>query len=222
MDFLLVFFLFPETQYRPPLSSTAANTTNDAESHSDKETTLVVIPRDGEPGEPLPPPKKSYFQELNPWSGLNPGSNDNPSFFFLVLRAWPLVVYPAVIYSFLVFSFTLACVLFVVNTAPIVFQSPPYNFSPGVQSLINLSAFIGAAFGAFAGGALTDLIVQWNTKRNNGIFEPESRLLALILPFFLVPAGVLMYCPLKCRLSLGMGLASRTSGIGPVHTSALV
>jgi hypothetical protein len=149
VDFLLVFFLFPETQYRPPLNSTAANTTNDAESHSDKETTLGVIPRDGEP-EPLPPPEKSYLQELNPWSGLNPGSSDSTSFFFLVIRAWPLVVYPAVIYSFLVFSFTLACVLFVVNTAPIVFQSPPYNFSPGVQSLINLSACIGAAFGAFA------------------------------------------------------------------------
>jgi hypothetical protein len=102
------------------------------------------------------------------------------------------VVYPAVIYSFLVFSFNLGWLQAVNNTAAVIFQSPPYNFSPGVQSLIFLCSFVGAGIGAFWGGAVTDVIVQDFTRRNNGIYEPESRLVAIILPFFVVPAGVLM------------------------------
>ena len=176
-----MFFLFPESQYRPPLASSSVD--SKYEPSTDKSITVEV-------GEQLTPPRKSYLQQLNPWSGINPGSSDNPSFFFLLIRPWPLAVYPAVMYSFLVFSFNLACLLCVVNTAPVVFQSPPYNFSPGVQSLIFLASFVGAGFGAFSGGALTDWIVRWQTKRNNGIFEPESRLIALVLPLFLVPAGV--------------------------------
>ena len=162
-------------------------------------------------------PRKSYLRELAPWSGINPGSSDNPNFFFLLIRPWPLAIYPAVIYSFLVFSFNLACLLCIVNTAPVVFQSPPYNFSPGIQSLIFLSAFVGASIGAFAGGALTDWIIQWHTKRNNGIFEPESRLLALVLPFFLVPTGVLMYDPITEALIVGISywvLAYYRYGLG--------
>jgi len=180
IDFLFLFFFFPETQYwREP-------TPNNTRSSTEKGSTSVEV-------ETVVRQKKSYLQELNPWSGINPGIEKNLSFFQLFIRPWPLAVYPAVIYSFLVFSFNLACLLAINNTVAAVFQSPPYNMSPGVQSLIFISGFVGAAIGAFWGGALTDRFVQWRTIKNNGIFEPESRLVALILPFFVVPAGVLMY-----------------------------
>ena len=103
-----------------------------------------------------------------------------------------MVVYPAVIYAFVVFSTNLACLLNVVNTVASVFQSPPYNMSPGVQSLVYVSPIIGGAIGGYVGGGLTDRIIQWRTKKNNGVFEPEDRLLAAIIPLFIVPAGELM------------------------------
>ena len=139
-----------------------------------------------------PPPKKTFLQGLNPWSGINPGIEKNTSFIYLLIRPWPLVVYPAVIYSFLVFSLNLGCLLGVVSTSPSVFQSPPYNFSPGIQSLIYVPSIFGASLGALWGG-LTDRYIQWKIKKNNGIYEPEIRLAALVLPFFVVPTGVLMY-----------------------------
>jgi MFS family permease len=141
------------------------------------------------------PKKKSYRQELNPWSGINPGIEKDTSFFFLFIRPWPLVVYPAVIYSFLVFSFAVASLLIVLNTSPTIFQSPPYNFSPGIQSLIFIPGMIGSAIGAFTGGALTDRLIKWRTKANNGIFEAENRLLVLVFPLLIVPAGLLLYHP---------------------------
>ena len=32
-------------------------------------------------------------------------------------------------------------------------------------------------------------------KRNNGVFEPESRLLPLVIPLVVVPAGCVMFIP---------------------------
>jgi hypothetical protein len=133
--------------------------------------------------------RKSFFQELKPWSQINP----NTSFLELLFRPWPLIVYPAAIYTLLVFSSTLAWSLCVLNTNASIFQKAPYNFSPGINSLIKIPPIIGTIFGVYLGGALTDQYVQWRARKNNGIFEPEMRLAALILPFFVVPAGILMY-----------------------------
>jgi hypothetical protein len=40
---------------------------------------------------------------------------------------------------------------------------------------------------------MTDRFIQWRTRKNNGVYEPEKRLAALILPLFLVPTGTIMY-----------------------------
>ena len=107
------------------------------------------------------------------------------------------MVYPAVIYSFLTFSFNLAGILAIGNTAAFVFQSPPYNMSPGIQSLIFVPGLIGCTLGTIWGGALTDRYTQWKTRKNNGIFEPEPRLVSLILPLLIVPGGILMFVSLR-------------------------
>ena len=65
--------------------------------------------------------------------------------------------------------------------------------SPGINSLINIPAIIGIVLGSYVGGALTDTISKMWAKKNNGVFEPEFRLIALIFPFFIVPSGLLMY-----------------------------
>ena len=179
VDFIFLFFFFPETQYRRDTTPI-----NQSISSHDKASTSIEVQ--------AIIPKKPYIQQLKPFSGINPGIDRNTSLISLFIRPWPLVVYPAVIYSFLVFSFNLGWLQAVNNTAAVIFQSPPYNFSPGVQSLIFLCSFVGAGIGAFWGGALTDVIVQAFTRGNNGIYEPESRLVAIILPLFVVPAGVLM------------------------------
>jgi hypothetical protein len=75
-------------------------------------------------------PKKSFLQELKPWSSIHPDS----SFIGLLLRPWPLIVYPAVIYSFATFSSTQAWAICLLNTHASIFQRPPYNMSPGINS----------------------------------------------------------------------------------------
>ena len=175
---IFMFFFFPETTYYRKIVN------GDSQSNADsKETgTETAV-------EVMAIPKKSYLQELKPWSPLNPSA----SYISLILRPWPLIVYPAVIFGFLVFSTTLAWVVCVINTNGAVFQGRHYKMSPGINSLINIPAIIGIVLGSYVGGALTDTISKMWAKKNNGVFEPEFRLIALIFPFFIVPSGLLMY-----------------------------
>lgn len=135
--------------------------------------------------------KKTFLQELKPWSPFNTESN----YLGLLLRPWPMIVYPATIYSYLTFSAQLAWYICIYATYASVFQLPPYSMSTGFSGLINIPGSIGCFIGAYCGGGLTDRYVAWRARKNNGVFEPETRLVAMILPFFLVPVGLLMYSP---------------------------
>ena len=67
--------------------------------------------------------------------------------------------------------------------------------TPGINSLINVAAFIGLTIGVLT-GPLADRYSNWRAHKNNGVFEPETRLVLLILPFLIIPAGCLMYLTL--------------------------
>ena len=133
-NLVFVFFFFPETQCRRPVLSISDIPTNSGAEPTNEKFNLQIIESSEQPSS-LSRPKKSCLQQLSPFSGINPGQTTNPSFLFLLIRAWPLTLYPAVIYAFLVFGFNLACILFVVSTATVIFQFPPYNFSPPVSKV---------------------------------------------------------------------------------------
>jgi hypothetical protein len=177
----MIFFFFPETRFIRDNVTIIEPEAQSVEEFKGGSTTVEVQ-------EQSIPRKNTFLEELKPWSGVAPGV----SYLHLLLRPWPMIVYPATIFTFLIFSSTLAWMICVLDTSSTVFQSPPYSMSPGVNSLINVPANIGILIGAYCGGGLTDKFVEWRARKNNGVFEPETRLIALILPFFLVPAGVLM------------------------------
>ena len=63
----------------------------------------------------------------------------------------------------------------------------------GVHKAIGLTCYlVGNFIGALAGGYLTDLWAQRQARRNDGIFEPESRLILLVFPTVVATAGMLM------------------------------
>jgi len=192
VNVIAMFFFTPETQYYRKYVTGERQETGEAKEETTETTAEVTSP-----------PKKTFLEELKPWSKINPDA----SYIHLFVRPWPLVIYPAVIFAFLIFSVTLAWVVVFVNVNASIFQFPPYSMTPGIDGLVNIPAVIGIAFGSFVGGALTDYIAARKAKGNNGIFEPEFRLIALVFPGFIVPAGLLMYLPILFQLTLGLDLA---------------
>ena len=94
---------------------------------------------------------------------------------------------------FLGFAVSLAWVVAINILNPFVLQAPPYNWKPDINGLINITGLIGNVIGAFLGGWVVDKYSDWRSKKNNGVFQPETRLHLLIIPALIVPAGCLAF-----------------------------
>lgn len=71
----------------------------------------------------------------------------------------------------------------------VIFVAPPYNFTIGETGLTSLSPFILSALGEAISGPLNDWICLKLTKRNHGVYEPEFRLVLMVLVAILGTVG---------------------------------
>ena len=138
--------------------------------------------------EVLNAPKRTYLQELNPLPKIDRTQN----YLLLLFRPLPVILYPATIFTTLAMASSLGWYLAALTTNASVFQAPPYNMSASINGLINIPGIIGTIIGGYCGGGLTDKLVEKLARRNGGIFEPEMRLVGLIIPTLVLPAGLLM------------------------------
>ena len=191
--------LCPETRYdraghglAEPLTTSNpvsdANTLEKTISNTDQQP--VHRPSDTSDTTPLDTiPKKPWSQQLKLWSPLP----KDLSLFELFLRPWPLIVYPEVIFSTLATAFALAWVVGINILNSFVLQAPPYSWSPAVNGLINIPGLLGNICGALVGGPLVDWYSDYRARKNGGVFQPESRLMLLLFPGVMVPAGCLAF-----------------------------
>lgn len=143
-------------------------------------------------------PEKPYREKIKPWISA-PGSFwhycKHSYQCFIVMWHIPSVLYMAVLNG-------------ASNTAQIIcitvysdyLLDAPYNFSEADIGLMGLAGFIGTALCAPFIGRLSDRMIIWMAKRNNGIYEPEMRLWLILLsaPFFVL--GLLLF---------GLGIAHK-------------
>lgn len=134
-------------------------------------------------------PKKTWMQEMSLWSGTAKDINLLESF----IRPFPLIAYPAVIFAFIGYAVTLAWVVAINILNSFVLQAPPYNWKPSVNGLINIPGFLGNLVGSFVAGWVVDRYSDHRAKKNGGVFQPESRLVLIIVPAIIVPAGCILF-----------------------------
>ncbi|KAL3419491.1 major facilitator superfamily transporter [Phlyctema vagabunda] len=167
----------------------------------------------------IPETKKTYSQKLK----IFQGRISNASFFRTAFKPLPLVTFPAVIFSAFTYSIYAAGLTLIALLQDTIFSAPPYNLSSSAIGLTNLPLFGAGLIGTLVSGYCADFVVQFVTKRNNGVYEPEFRLLLMIVAASLtsvayigfgysIAAGAPIYIPI---LFLGV----QTIGV-PFATSA--
>ncbi|KAH8647397.1 major facilitator superfamily domain-containing protein [Xylariales sp. PMI_506] len=96
-----------------------------------------------------------------------------------------LHVFPVVEFASFVVSFSASAYLIVNLSQTQAFAGPPYNYSSGTIGLFNIAVLIGGLIGLFTCGPFSDWVAARLTERNNGIREPEMRLVAMI-PYVII------------------------------------
>ena len=193
INFIVIVLFCPETRYdRSGISSTVTTATNSTESldpaefNANCEKTLSPGP---EETHGVDIPKKAWTQQLGLWSGVPPNTN----LLKLFIRPFPMIAYPAVIFAFLGYAVSVAWISAVNILNAFVLQAPPYSWKADINGLINIPGLIGNVVGSFLGGWLVDRYADWRSKKNDGIFQPETRLHLLFIPGLVVPAGCLLF-----------------------------
>ncbi len=121
--------------------------------------------------------KRTWAQELAIFSG----KHSQDKWWMVACRPFVLYLYPAVLFGTLIYSLSVVWLIVLSEVISNVFTNSPYNYSPTIVSLFYISPFIGGFIGSLVAGKLSDYLVRVMSTRNNGIYEPEFRLV-MILP----------------------------------------
>lgn len=117
-----------------------------------------------------------------------------------------LFFYPIVFWAAMSMGAAANALLAVNLTQSQALAAPPYNWSPGNVGFANFALVVGGVIGLVVAGPWSDWVIMAATRRNNGIREPEMRLLAMY-PF--VAAALV---GLVVRIAFPLGIKRPNSG----------
>ncbi|KAK0621733.1 major facilitator superfamily domain-containing protein [Bombardia bombarda] len=211
-----VFFLCPETAYRresslnldllatenPAATKQADHAADDAEKagsnsiHTRPSTnpegsdsngvTTEATATSGTPRTEPVKTKVSYRQSLR----LFNGRKTDEKFWKLLLRPLPLFIQPAFLWACLIQGLLIGWTVFIGVIMAQFFLSTPLWWDEVKTGYAYTAAFIGALIGFIIAGLLADWSAKYMTRRNNGIYEPEFRILLVIPQMVLGCAGL--------------------------------
>ncbi|KAJ4286041.1 hypothetical protein N0V90_013388 [Kalmusia sp. IMI 367209] len=122
-------------------------------------------------------PQKSYRQSLKPWNGRLV----KDKWIKVMARPFILYAYPAVLWSSLVYALAVGWLIVLSESVAEVYQNhESYNFSALQVGLVYISPFVGGVLGTAVAGKISDVIVRFMARKNDGVYEPEFRLIMAI------------------------------------------
>ncbi|KAF2839095.1 MFS general substrate transporter [Patellaria atrata CBS 101060] len=122
-------------------------------------------------------PPKSFIASLKPYSGRL--SQD--SWFKVAFRPFILFLYPSILWSTVVYSLSIGWLIVLSESVSLVYRNhESYNFTAIQTGLVYISPFVGGVLGTAVAGKVSDFIVRFMARKNDGIYEPEFRLVMAI------------------------------------------
>jgi MFS family permease len=132
-------------------------------------------------------PPKSYRHSLKPWNGRLV----KDKWLHVMIRPFILFAYPAVLWSSLVYALAVGWLIVLSESVAHIYEDTSYNFTPLQVGLVYISPFVGGVLGTAVAGKVSDLVVRYLARKNDGVYEPEFRLL-MALPITLATVIGLM------------------------------
>lgn len=122
-------------------------------------------------------PKVPYLQQLKIWNGRIA----QDKWLKIAIRPFILFAYPSVLWSTVLYALSVGWLIVLSESVAVVYESSEhYGFTPLQTGLIYISPFVGGLLGTAVAGKVSDMVAQFLTRRNGGIYEPEFRLVMAI------------------------------------------
>ncbi|KAL4903893.1 hypothetical protein BDW74DRAFT_185950 [Aspergillus multicolor] len=164
---------------------------------------------DSDLASPQPQVKDTYWSSLR----LYNGRFSNASLLKIMTRPFILFLYPPIFWAFLTWGTTITFTIAFGYVNSPIFTAPPYNMSTSQVGLTNISPLVQSIIAEIISGPACDRIAVALTRRNNGVYEPEYRLVLMGAGVILGVCGFYGY---------GATVHYQTHWAGPVITYGMV
>ncbi|KAK5243660.1 hypothetical protein LTS06_010633 [Exophiala xenobiotica] len=131
-----------------------------------------------------PRPRKSLVQRMAIYSG----TYTEESFVTLIVRPFIVLLNPAAIWAVLTMAFTTLWYVVISFVVAQVFASPPYLLDSAHVGYLSAGPVVGGTLGCIVCALISDPIIRWLARKNDGVYEPEFRLVLII--GVLVPSAI--------------------------------
>ncbi|EGP86176.1 unnamed protein product [Zymoseptoria tritici ST99CH_3D7] len=128
-------------------------------------------------------------RNIHPFSGRK----TNESFFKLLLRPFPLFFHPSFFWACLIQGAMIGWTVFIGIVLAAIMIGAPLFFNEVQTGYMYTGAFIGAILGFILSGLLSDWSAKYLTRLNNGIYEPEFRMVLVIPQLIFGCIGLFMF-----------------------------
>lgn len=118
------------------------------------------------------------------------GRKTNEPFFKLLLRPFPLFFHPGIFWACLIQGAIIGWTVLIGIVLAAIMIGAPLFFDEVETGYMYTGAFVGAIIGFAISGLLSDSSAKWLTKKNNGIYEPEFRMVLVIPQLIFGAAGL--------------------------------
>jgi MFS family permease len=135
-------------------------------------------------------PAMPYLHYLRVWNGRI--SHDR--WLRVAVRPFILFAYPAVLWSAVVYALSVGWLIVLSESVAHIYEGKHnYNFTALQVGLVYISPFVGGLLGTAVAGKVSDVIVQFMSRRNGGVYEPEFRLVMAIPIALSTTAGLMAF-----------------------------
>jgi hypothetical protein len=133
-------------------------------------------------------PPKTFKHSMIPFHGrLN-----EDRWISVMLRPFILFAYPAILWSALCYAMSIGWLIVLSETVSEVYRNQDsYNFTALQTGLVYVSPFVGSILGTLTAGFVSNKVVQFMARKNNGVYEPEFRLVMAIPIAISTTAGLM-------------------------------
>ncbi|KAL2865075.1 major facilitator superfamily domain-containing protein [Aspergillus lucknowensis] len=155
-------------------------------------------------------PPLRFTQTLCAWNGRLSQTG------WLCLAYQPILLFKSLplLWSAAIYALSLGWLAVLAETISHLFQSVNgYGFTPVQTGLLYISPLLGTLLGSVVGGKVSDIVARVSAYRNNGVYEPESRLIMMLPVVIATAAGFAGY---------GWGIESHDHWIVPTTCFGLI
>jgi len=121
------------------------------------------------------------------------GRKSDENLFKILLRPFPLFFHPAVAWGSLTQGTLIAFLVAISTVIAEIFGGPPNFFSNTKVGLFYVGPFLGGIIGFVVAGLLSDRLCRIMTRANNNVYEPEFRIVLVILQIIGAAVGLIPF-----------------------------